>query len=122
MFIKQLTLEDFLDGPSSVDEREVRKIFAAAPEHVLAAFAAFDEYVLRIHPRVSRKPDGPCAFVYGIQQEVRMRPRILRIALPQFAPYSAIHIKVDPRVSDHLGWFHPAEESGREWKVGWCSV
>ena len=62
--IKPLAPEDFLGGPSSVNERDVRRIFAAAPQHVLAAFAAFDNYALRINPRVSRKADGPCAFLH----------------------------------------------------------
>lgn len=120
--IKPPTPEDFLGSFTSVDEREAHRIFAAAPRHILAAFAALDYYALRIHPRVSRKLDGPGAFFYGIQQNVRMRPLILRIALPQFPPYSAIHITVDPRVSDRLGLFQPAMIGRREWKVGRCPV
>ena len=101
-----LTANDFLpqDALESVNRSEIDEMLQSVSEDVLRAFTILHRCALSLHTKVTARVDAPCAFVYGIQKKVRLRPRFLRLALPRRSSRE-IHIRIDGSASDRSGWF-----------------
>ena len=76
-----LTITDFVKDATSVSRSDVRAILRSTTRDAFDTLSILHRCALQLDPTISVRVDGLCALVYGVQRSVRMRPRVVRLAL-----------------------------------------